>query len=193
MNRDNMEQEYRALCKAVERKAGKRMLTPLDFEWLEEKIENKTKERVSASTLMRVWGYRKGVSTRQTTLDVLARFLGYADYVTFCQWSPPKDDEPQSDEVVSRHLRTADLQEGQQVELTWQPDRRCVAQLLQDKSFKLVEAEQTKLSVGDTFECDIFIEGEPLYLSQLVHEGRPPMVYVAGKKSGIHFEVKNEG
>ena len=67
----------------------------------------------------------------------------------------------------------------------------CV-ELRQGNCFEVIEAEQTKLSVGDTFECDIFIEGEPLYLSQLIHEGRPPMVYVAGKKSGILFEVKSE-
>ena len=52
-----------------------------------------------------------------------------------------------------------------------------------------MEAENTKLSVGDTFMCDIFIDGEPLYLSNLVHEGRPPMVYVAGKKDGIRFQL----
>lgn len=186
-----MQQEYHALCEAVEQKYGKQMQTVQDFERLEEKIHDKTKEHVSASTLMRVWGYRKeGVSTRQSTLDVMARYLGYADYVTFCQWAPNKDDEPQSDEVVSRHLRTSDLKVGQYVELTWQPDRRCVVQLQKGKVYKVIEAEQTKLSVGDTFLCDIFIEGEPLYLSQLIHEGRSPMVYVAGKKSGIHYEVR---
>lgn len=188
--RIRMKTEYRALCQEIEQKVRLEICTPLDFEWLEEKIANKVKERVSASTLMRVWGYRKGVCTRQSTLDILARYLGYADYVTFCQWSPTKDDEPQSDEVISRHLRTSDLKVGQKVELTWQPERRCVVQRQKGKSFLVVEVEQTKLSVGDTFECDIFIEGEPLYLSQLVHEGRPPMVYVAGKKSGIHFEIQ---
>ena len=187
-----MPQEFKALCEAVEQKAGKAMQTPFDFEGLEKKIEDKTKEQVSASPLMRVWGYRKGVSTRLSTLDILARYLGYADYATFCQWAPTKDDEPQSDEVVSRHLQTSELQEGQQVELTWLPDRRCVIQLVQGKCFEIIEAENTKLSIGDTFQCDIFIEGEPLYLSRLIHEGRSPMVYVAGKKCGIHFEVNNE-
>lgn len=184
-----MQQEYRALCEAIEQKARKQMQTPTDFEWLADKIETSVKEQVSASTLMRVWGYRKGVGTRQTTLDILARYLGYADYVTFCQWAPTKDDEPQSDEVVSHHIRTSDLQEGQQIELTWLPNRRCVVELQKGNRFLVVEVEQTKLSVGDTFECDIFIEGEPLYMSQLVHEGRSPMVYAAGKKNGIHFEV----
>ena len=194
---DNMQQDYRALCEAVEQKAGKQMLTPLDFEWLEEKIGNKVKEQVSASTLMRLWGYRQGVATRQSTLDILARYLGYADYVMFCQWSPADKDEPQSDEVVSRHLQTSDLQVGQQVELIWYPDRRCVIELRSDGQYEVLEAKNTKLSIGDTFRCDIFIEGEPLYLNQLIHEGRPPMVYVAGKKDGVRFNLipspKSEG
>ena len=192
-----MQQDYRTLCEAVEQKAGKQMLTPLDFEWLEEKIGNKMKERVSASTLMRLWGYRQGVATRQSTLDILARYLGYADYVMFCQWSPADKDEPQSDEVVSRHLQTSDLQVGQQVELIWYPDRRYVIELRSDGQYEVLEAKNTKLSVGDTFLCDIFIEGEPLYLNHLIHEGRPPMVYVAGKKDGIRFSLtsspKSEG
>jgi hypothetical protein len=187
-----MPQEYKKLCNAIEHKIGKPILTPADFEWLEEKIEAKLKERVSASTLMRVWGYRQGVATRQSTLDILARYLGYADYVTFCNWAPSDSDDPQSDEVISYHMRTAELAVEQQVELTWKPDRRCVVQLRSDGLFEVMEAENTKLRVGDTFLCDIFIEGEPLYLSNLVHEGRPPMVYVAGKKEGIRFELKNE-
>ena len=186
-----MQQEYKKLCEAVEQKVGKPLRTPSDFEWLEEKIETKLKERISASTLMRVWGYRQGVATRQSSLDILARYLGYADYVTFCNWSPADSDEPQSDKVLSNHLLTENLEVGQLVELTWQPDRRCVVKLQEGKRFQVVEAEKTKLSVGDTFDCDIFIEGEPLYLSNLVHEGRPPMVYVAGKKDGIRFQLNN--
>lgn len=184
-----MQKEYRKLCTEIEHKVGKAIQTPTDFEWLEEKIMAKVKERISASTLMRIWGYRKGVSTRQTTLDVLARFLGYADYITFCQWAPENNDEPQSDEVMACHLRTADMTAGQQVELSWYPDRRCLVQLRKDGLYEVLEAENTKLSVGDTFRCDIFIESEPLYLSQLIHEGRPPMVYVAGKKDGIRFNL----
>lgn len=187
-----MQKEYRRLCTEIERKVGRALQTPIDFEWLEEKIEVKLRERVSASTLMRIWGYRQSVSTRQTTLDVLARYLGYADYITFCQWAPADVDDPQSDEVMSCHLCTADLVAGQQMELSWYPDRRCLVQLCPDGQYEVLEAENTKLSVGDTFRCDIFIEHEPLYLNQLIHEGRPPMVYVAGKKDGIHFEVKRD-
>ena len=46
----------------------------------------------------------------------------------------------------------------------------------------------TRLKVGDTFECSLIIEGEPLYLDNLRQDGHPPIAYVCGKKSGVFFE-----
>ena len=184
---------HEKICREIERETRHQMQTPSDFEWLEEHVWARTKETVSASTLMRLWGYRKGVAPRRSTLDVLARYLGYADYITFCNWAPASSDEPQSDEVVARHLRTEELEPGARVELTWHPDRRCVVRLEKDGIFKVLTAENTKLSVDDTFECSLIVEGEPLYMSRLVHEGRPPMVYVAGKVDGVHFSYLADG
>ena len=183
----DMKKEYQKLLNAIEQEVGKKVATPKDFEWLADKVEARTKEHLSESTLMRLWGYRTGVSTRQSTLDILSRFLGYADYMTFCQWRA-ENKELQSDEVVGRYLYTEELTAGTRLVLTWYPDRRCVIRLLADGMFTIVEAVNTKLSAGDTFRCDLFIEGEPLYMSQLVHEGRPPMVYVVGKVNGIRFD-----
>lgn len=81
--------DYQRLFEAVERKAGRQMLTPRDFRWLEKRMFEDIHERVSASTLMRLWGYRSGGVPRQTTLDVLARFVGYEDYVQFCRAQKP--------------------------------------------------------------------------------------------------------
>ncbi len=179
---------YERLCREVEDNAGLKMQTPVDFSRLEERIFARLKGRVSASTLMRLWGYRKGVEPRPYTLDVLARFLGYADYPLFRAWVEENDGEPQSDEVVAQRIDTRELAVGDCLLLTWNPGRRCVVELRKDGRFEVPEAEVTKLSVGDTFECHLFIENQPLYLSQLYHEGRGPMVYVAGKKDGIHVE-----
>ena len=182
-----MKKEHQKLLEAIEKEVGKKLLTPKDFEWLAVKVEARTKEHLSESTLMRLWGYRPSVGTRQTTIDILSRYLGYADYVTFCQWGA-SNKEVQSDEVVARHLYTAEMKPGARVVLTWYPDRRCQVKLQEDGTFSVVETMNTKLSVGDRFRCDLFIEGEPLYMSQLVHEGKSPMVYVIGKVNGIRFD-----
>ena len=90
--------DYQRLFEAVERKAGRAMQTPRDFQWLEKRMFEDIHERVSASTLMRLWGYRSGGVPRQTTLDVLARFVGYEDYVEFCKAQKPAPLQPPPEE-----------------------------------------------------------------------------------------------
>jgi len=184
-----MQEKCKSLIQAVESEIGKQMKTPADFDRLAERVETRTRERISASTLMRLWGYRSGVTTRETTLDILARYLGHTDFISFCTNSAKDAAGSQSDEILSKHLYTSELQVGQSLVLTWHPNRRCLIRLCQDNVFEIIEAENTKLSVGDTFHCDIFIEGETLYLSHLIHEGHPPTLYAAGKMGGIKFEL----
>ncbi len=60
---------------------GRTIRTPLDFEWLSEKIFERTSERLSPTTLKRLFGYlNECVKPRNVTLDILARFVGYKDY-----------------------------------------------------------------------------------------------------------------
>lgn len=54
---------------------GRKMVVPRDFVWLSEKVEERTQQRVSASTLRRFWGYvSEGVSASKFTKNVLANF-----------------------------------------------------------------------------------------------------------------------
>lgn len=63
----------------IEKMVGRKMVVPRDFAWLSEKVEERTQQRVSASTLRRFWGYvSEGVSASKFTKNVLANFLGYA-------------------------------------------------------------------------------------------------------------------
>ena len=50
-------------------------------------------------------------------------------------------------------------------------------------------SEKTRLKEGDTFECCLIVEGEPLYLDNLRQGNRPPIAYICGKKSGVNFEL----
>ena len=76
-----MEQILREM---IEKMVGRNMVVPRDFAWLSEKVLERTQHRVSASTLRRFWGYvSEGVSDSKFTKDVLAKFLGYADFEEF--------------------------------------------------------------------------------------------------------------
>lgn len=41
----------------------------------------------------------------------------------------------------------------------------------------------------DTFTCFLIINHDPLFLDKLMHKGKGPYVYVAGKKDGVTVEM----
>jgi hypothetical protein len=57
-----------------------------------------------------------------------------------------------------------------------------------DLQFRVIASENTRLKAGDTFECSLIIEGEPLYLDHLKQTGQQSISYVCGKLSGVFFE-----
>ena len=183
-----MEQDL--LKKEVERLMGRKLIEARDFEQQSNQIFLHTRDRLSPTTLKRLWGYlrHEEVQTRQHTLDVLARFVGYKNYESFCAQSDQLD-EVQSGIIPEDKIDTEKLRRGQRLVITWRPDRRIVVRHEGNGEFVIVEAENTKLCVGDTFRCHLMIQHEPLYLDDVSHQGQPSMVYVAGQRDGVVVEV----
>ena len=180
---------YGQLCTDIETALKKKLQTPKDFEFLRERIYARLHILVSRTTLMRLWGYvDEDVKPRKSTLDILSHFLGYEDWDAYCQNSLlPK--EKQSSPIMSRRLSIAnELNKGERLRLTWQPDRVCDIEYLGDLQFRVTASENTRLKAGDTFECSLIIEGEPLYLDHLKQTGQQSISYVCGKLSGVFFE-----
>ena len=80
------EQYIQLLRLRVEDELGTPMRTPKDFDALSESIFQKVHLQLSSSTLKRIWGYLATASLpRQSSLDVLAQYVGYANFQAFCQ------------------------------------------------------------------------------------------------------------
>ena len=191
---DKNENQYQALCDAVEKHVGMKMVRSQDFDWLAEKILEQQHQMVSANTLKRLWGYfdHVRVETRKSVLDLLAQYLGYSNYMVFVQTLEMAAANKSSNEVNTNHLEVKKLPVGQQVCVTWLPDRRLVMEHLGQGRCVIREVENSKLCVGDTFNCQLLIEGEPLFLGSLCRVGESfsdSVAYQAGKQGGIHFEV----
>jgi len=184
----SMKQEL--LKQEVERMLGRQLKEARDFEQLSHLLLSHTRERLSPTTLKRFWGYLKNeeVQTRPHTLDVLACFVGYKDFEDFCNHADSLD-EVQSGIKTEERIRTEDMRRGQRLMITWRPDRRIVVKHLGNSRFEIVEADNTKLSVGDTFCCHLIIQHEPLYLDELSHDRLPPSTYVAGQRDGVVAEL----
>lgn len=178
------------LKREVERVVGHELREARDFEELSNLIIKGTRERLSPTTLKRLWGYlpHEEVQTRRHTLDVLARLTGFQDYEDFCARADGLD-EVQSGILSESSVTTEGMGRGQRLVITWRPDRRIVVKHLGDSRFEIIEAENTKLCVGDTFRCHLMIQHEPLYLDDVVHLGQLAMTYVAGQRDGVFVTV----
>ena len=183
--------EYIQLCVAVEKCAGRKMVTPRDFEFLSVCIEQFTHQHMGVSTLKRLWGYlgEEGKCTpRQYTLDILSRYVGYKSYELFQQGSISTSDID-SDFVNSQSISADRITEKVRIRIMWNPDRAMIVRCEGDNTFIVEEVMNSKLSVGDCFCCDRFTQGEPLFLYNLVHEDNKPTGYVCGRLGGIQFNV----
>ena len=95
------------LREGMETKAGRQMHTPKDFDFLSESIFETLHQKVSATTLKRLWGYlQESSAPRTSTLDLLAQYVGYANWDSFCnQEEKPIEqiDEPEANTLQSQY------------------------------------------------------------------------------------------
>lgn len=182
---------YKRLQVAVEKAVGREMMTPRDFDYLAARLFDATGENVSAMTLKRFWGYLGEKNERQprlTTLNLLAQLVGYTDWMTYYKESSATG-KVESDFLKNHSLATNSLAKDTLIQLMWHPDRVVTIRHEGYEVFTVTESLNSKLSVGDTFRCGLIVEGEPMYLAQLKHEGEEPVSYVCGREGGVKFRV----
>ena len=181
---DNENYEYyERLKRELIAKIGRTMESPIDFVYLANAINSESKEKISETTLKRFFGYITPASDlRTSSLSVMARFLGYSGWSTFCE------DASESKFLADKSISTNDLNPGDCVRFEWKPDRICVAEYLGENRFLVTQAERCKLEVGDQFTATEFLLNNPLMLCELKQVRLPnatPKSYIAGFKTGL--------
>ncbi len=183
-----MQKDYILLQEKVETFIGHKMQTRRHFDMLAEIVFTYTKNMVSATTLRRFWGYQEkegGVS--QNTLNILSRLIGYADFSDFCNKSKDESQKPASELLGERYiLVSSSLSIGNQIYVTWSPDRKITLEYIGTETFRVLESQNSKLQKDDTFSCSQFVSGMPLFCNRLIRTGFPTMSYVCGKNGGIN-------
>ncbi len=178
------------LRQQVEQKLRRTLRLPRDFEWLSERLMEVMHESVSGSTLRRLWGVNnEGVSPSRYTLDVLSRFVGSTGYDDFCSRQMRQAEESASKLVVGASVEADKLPVGARLLIRWEPGRVCQVRHLGEARFVIEHAENTHLSVGDTFACHLFINGEPASLSDISGPEHHYPVYMIGRLGGISVDV----
>lgn len=173
--------EFDFLKDEICRVYGKPVKNPSDFEGLASAVENAVAQLVSVSTLKRLWGYVTYSSDpRNSTLDILSRYVGRADFRTLCLELQQTSSFFEAEKIIS-----SQLDKGSVIELGWMPDRTVRLEYMGQNKFKVKESLNSKLEQGDIIETAQFIKGQPLFIGSVLRNGQQLQSYVAGKSKGL--------
>ena len=107
MNQEQQEQALAKLRELIEGVIERKMKTPKDFEYLSECIFEKFHEKISPTTLKRLWGYLPESTTpRKYTLDILSMFVGYDNWKDFCKKNPIEEEKRKEERGENRDEKT---------------------------------------------------------------------------------------
>lgn len=107
MNQEQQEQALAKLRELIEGVIERKMKTPKDFEFLSECIFEKFHEKISPTTLKRLWGYLPESTTpRKSTLDILSMFVGYDNWKDFCKKNPIEEEKRKEKRGENRDEKT---------------------------------------------------------------------------------------
>lgn len=177
---------------AVEKRIGRKMLSPRDFEFLSEEL-TESGTRISGSTLKRIWGYNRDISDTyrpyKYTLVSLVNFLGFNTLEDYLKHS--ESPEAESASYLGETVTTDEIMPGSIVELAWHPDRTCSLTCLERGVFRVVHSENGRLHPGDIVKFKSLTQNAPLYFNEVV---RPltdeKFIYTAGQRTGIRYSIR---
>ena len=179
MNNNTPEIEF--LLGEVAQAFGGAVATSKDFESLSAKIEEQTGQIVSTSTLKRLYGYMSlKPKPRMATLDILSKFVGRSGFRDLCL-----ELQELSDFLMVETVSSASLKPGQELVISWLPDREVRLRHDSGQDFTVVDCGTSKLRDGDKFSVIEFVKGHPLYISGIKRGGEILPEYVAGRTAGI--------
>lgn len=177
-------EDINKLRKEVEIKFGRKIINPSDFDALYLAIKRETRKEISVSTLKRLWGYVKYDSKpRVEILSILSRYLGFTDWQDFLNSDRISDISEFLNQDI---IESKDLESGDILHLNWAPNRICKLKYLNDATFIVIEAENSKIQKDDVIRCNIFVKGEPMLCSSIQRNDKIiAECYVAARRRGI--------
>ena len=172
------------LKEEFEKKFGRPIKTPKDFDQASDFIFRETHETISQTTFRRLYvPGQEYPNVSDDILNVLSKAIGFKHYQEFCDHISSQQGSVLSECVNG--IKTSDLSLGDRVYIAWKPDRQCSLRYLGSNRFLVEEAENASTTKGDTFSCTMLVERRCLYVDNLEHDGKIFESYAMGMDGGL--------
>ncbi len=170
--------------KMIREKFDSPLLYPQQCEALAMDIQESTGQTLGITTLKRMLGFVNGPATsRPSSLDIIAQYLGYPDYDLLSK--DIGEDSDISDFRFVENITSADLEVGEQIQITYHPKRLLILSYLGDNLYLVNESQGSKLRKGDRLLIAGFYVGFELIIGDVERQGRHLGSYQAAKQGGL--------
>lgn len=157
---------------------------PQQCEALAMAIQEATGQTLGTTTLKRMLGFVKGTANpRPSSLDIIAQYLGYPDYNLMAK--DLGEDSEISDFRAVESIDSADLLPGEQIQLTYHPNRLLTLSHIAENRYLVNESRGSKLLKGDILTIAGFYVGFELLISDVERDRKHLGSYQAAKQGGL--------
>jgi hypothetical protein len=171
----------------LKQKSNRDFRLPSDCDYLALDIESVTREHIGVNTLKRLLGFIDDErEPRTTTLDVIARYLGFENWDVLKTFD---DRSNSSFESSSEEIRVNDLPVGQCIQINYLPDRQIEIEYVGSNRFRVRNSLNSKLRTDDELTITHIVRGYPLLVSEVIRDGKSLGAFTAGKAQGIRFKL----
>ena len=163
------------ITELLREKSGNEIRLSRDCEMLALDVESVTGEHIADERTPRI-----------STLDVIARYLGFANWeaLRMVDENSSNSSFDDRDEYLACYL-----EKDQQVVISYPPNRSVIIENMGDNHFRVIESENSKLLKGDLLTLTHIVRHYPLLVSEVIRDGRSLGAFTAGKAQGIDFEL----
>lgn len=172
------------LIRKVEARLGRPLKYSSDCELLAQAIEDITGERLGVTTVKRLFGFAgEQTEPRGTTMDIIAQYLGYADMKDMASKLGNQSDISMFTPVDDLNIEYLD--EGTQIQVTYDPDRVIVMTYIGNFRFIVNESINSKLRKGDKIHLTQLAREFEMLVLDVVRDGNSLGPYHSAKNGGL--------
>lgn len=118
-----------------------------------------------------------------STMDILARWLGYENYKALLREIGEHD---YSSEFISMEsIDVSELEEGTQLQIKYEPGRIIVMTYLGNRIFLINESKNSKLLKGDRIKVTNLVLGHELLVMDTIRDGKHLGGFTGAKDGGL--------
>jgi hypothetical protein len=168
--------------KLIRERLGCELSRPSEFDALALDIETATGEHIGVNTLKRLFGLLSEVSPTETTLNIVALYLGYGSWRLL---KKVVDDKNSVIDEESSGVYPTDLPWGTRIVVFYEPHRKVSVVVDDDGLCRVEEISGGKLRVGDRLDVPAIFPERPFHAKRLLRDDQDLGSYTGGIEGGV--------